>query len=142
MNLAQEQEKQQILAHQKETLERQVTQRTAALKQSLEELKQTQAQLIQKEKMASLGALTLGIAHEIQNPINFINNFAEVNKELIIELKEELHAEKKRRYCYSKQYRRQRTKNRSSWTTGGCNCNGNARTFKSKYTNERTNRYQ
>lgn len=65
MNLAQEQEKQQILAHQKETLERQVTQRTAALKQSLEELKQTQAQLIQKEKMASLGALTLGIAHEI-----------------------------------------------------------------------------
>ena len=62
----------------------------AKVKQTLEELKSTQSQLIQREKMASLGELTAGIAHEIQNPLNFVNNFSEVNKELIAEMREEI----------------------------------------------------
>jgi two-component system, NtrC family, sensor kinase len=59
------------------------------IKQAYDELKATQSQLIQSEKMASLGELTAGIAHEIQNPLNFVNNFSEVNTELIDELSEE-----------------------------------------------------
>ena len=61
-----------------------------ALSKSLEDLKATQAQLIHAEKMASLGELTAGIAHEIQNPLNFVNNFSEVSKELLEEMNEEL----------------------------------------------------
>jgi ligand-binding sensor domain-containing protein/signal transduction histidine kinase len=70
-------------------LEEKISYRTEQLKQSLENLKSTQAQLIQSEKMASLGELTAGIAHEIQNPLNFVNNFSDVNEELLEELKNE-----------------------------------------------------
>ncbi len=60
------------------------------IERAYEELKLTQAQLVQREKMASLGELTAGIAHEIQNPLNFVNNFSEVNTELLDEVEQEL----------------------------------------------------
>lgn len=81
----------------KAALEVQVQERTAELvkqkeelQHTLNELKAAQTQLIHSEKMASLGELTAGIAHEIQNPLNFVNNFSEVNNELIEEMKEEM----------------------------------------------------
>jgi len=61
-----------------------------ALNKTILKLKATQNQLIQSEKMASLGEVTAGIAHEIQNPLNFVNNFSELSKELIVEMNEEL----------------------------------------------------
>ena len=71
-----------------------INKQRAQSKRSIEtaynDLKDTQTQLIQSEKMASLGELTAGIAHEIQNPLNFVNNFSEVSQELLAEMKEEL----------------------------------------------------
>ena len=78
------------LQRENKILEEKVEHRTNQLKKSLDDLKATQSQLVQSEKMASLGELTAGIAHEIQNPLNFVNNFSEVNIELTDELKEEL----------------------------------------------------
>ncbi|MDX3969891.1 MAG: ATP-binding protein [Bradyrhizobium sp.] len=71
-------------------LETKVEQRTAELRQSLNELRTAQNRLIQTEKLASLGQLTAGIAHEIKNPLNFVNNFSAVSTELIDELSETL----------------------------------------------------
>jgi two-component system NtrC family sensor kinase len=90
-------QQQLVLTQHNETLEKRVEDRTIELSQqkeilqkSLNSLKSTQLQLIQSEKMASLGVLTAGIAHEIQNPLNFVNNFSDINKELLMELKDEI----------------------------------------------------
>ncbi len=85
-------EKRQLLEQQNIVLETQVAERTRDLEKSLSDLRATQSQLIQSEKMASLGELTAGIAHEIQNPLNFVNNFSELNHELLDELQNALPA--------------------------------------------------
>jgi len=82
--------RQRWLKKENRVLEERVSHRTAQLKKTIEELENTQGQLIQSEKMASLGELTAGIAHEIQNPMNFINNFSEVSHELMDEMMEEI----------------------------------------------------
>ncbi len=71
-----------------ETIE-ELEQKRKAVEEALTDLKATQDQLIQQEKLASLGQLTAGIAHEIKNPLNFVNNFSELSIELIDELREE-----------------------------------------------------
>ena len=92
-----EDELNRAIAIRKVELEGLVAERTAELTQqkeelelALTELRTTQSQLIQSEKMASLGELTAGIAHEIQNPLNFVNNFSEVSKELLDEMEVEM----------------------------------------------------
>ncbi|MEO7445174.1 MAG: two-component sensor histidine kinase, partial [Ferruginibacter sp.] len=70
-----------------------ITLQSEKLQETLSELKASQLQLVQKEKMASLGELTAGIAHEIQNPLNFVNNFAEINGELLAELSDKIKEE-------------------------------------------------
>ena len=78
-----------LKAERERTMAREMAQ-AKEIEKAYNELKLTQAQLIQSEKMASLGELTAGIAHEIQNPLNFVNNFSEINKELAGELQQEL----------------------------------------------------
>jgi two-component system, NtrC family, sensor kinase len=94
------QQQQQQLIEQNLKLEDRVKERTTALQEqkenlqvALTNLKASQQQLVQKEKMASLGEVASGIAHEIQNPLNFVNNFSEITEELVLEMKDLLAAE-------------------------------------------------
>ena len=83
-------QRKRVINKERERTREKELQQAHEIEKAYHELKTTQAQLIQSEKMASLGELTAGIAHEIQNPLNFVNNFSELNKELVDELEEEI----------------------------------------------------
>ena len=82
-------QRRRVLVEERKRAQRKELEHAREIEKAYQQLQATQTQLIHSEKMASLGELTAGIAHEIQNPLNFVNNFAEVNQELIEELKEE-----------------------------------------------------
>ena len=83
-------QKARVIRSEREKAQRKELAQAKEIEKAYDKLQTTQSQLIQSEKMASLGELTAGIAHEIQNPLNFVNNFSEVNKELLVEMNEEI----------------------------------------------------
>src|SRR6056297_2743194 len=100
-----------------ETIE-ELEQKRKAVEEALTELKATQNQLIQQEKLASLGQLTAGIAHEIKNPLNFVNNFSDLSLELVDEIREEV-LSKKAKVKSEKESERSKMKGELSPFEGG-----------------------
>ena len=126
---------------QKQRINLELLRQKSKIKHTLTELKSTQAQLIQSEKMASLGELTAGIAHEIQNPLNFVNNFSEVNKELLAELKDEIDkGNTDDAKSIAEDINRKRRKNKSPRQTCRRDCKKYAATFQKQLLRKKNSR--